>query len=202
MPSMHYAGIGPTQTPAIVTEIVLSVARQLFRSGYTLRSGGVGADFAFEIGTPENKILILEDQAWVSKPSVVGEVGSGFARKVEYMPGDAFFMESKVREHHPEPFRLNGAARKRMRAGALRVLEYKRPGLELPQVDFVLCWTADGSIDGGGRPGELGHVLRLAQHYGIPVFNLEPDVPACLDRLWAHLGLSSNHMGSIINKQE
>lgn len=202
MPSMHYAGIGARETPAVVKEIMLSVARQLWRSGYTLRSGGVGADFAFEIGTPENKILILGDQAWVSKPSVVGEVGSGFARKVEYMPGDAFFMESKVREHHPEPFRLNGAARKRMRAGALRVLEYKRPGLELPQVDFVLCWTPDGSIDGGGRPGELGHVLRLAQHYGIPVFNLEPDVPACLDRLWAHLGLSSNHMRSITNKQE
>jgi hypothetical protein len=185
MPSMHYAGIGTGQAPDGVREIALDVARRLWRLGYALRVGGAaGEDFAFEIGAPENKIVIQEDQVWVSQPSVVGNVGSGSARKVEYMPGDVFFMESKVKEHHPHPYALRGAARKRMRRGALHVLGYKRPGLELPQVDFVVCWAPDGSIDDAG---ELGHVLRLARHYNIPVFNLEPDAAGCLDRLWVHL---------------
>ena len=185
MPSMHYAGIGTGQAPDKIREIALDVARRLWRLGYALRVGGAaGEDFAFEIGAPENKVILQEDHAWVSQPSVVGVVGSGVARKVEYMPGDVFFMESKVKEHHPHPYALRGAARKRMRRGALHVLGYKRPGLELPQVDFVVCWAPDGSIDDAG---ELGHVLRLARHYNIPVFNLEPDAAGCLERLWVHL---------------
>jgi hypothetical protein len=42
---------------------------------------------------------------------------------------------------------------------------------------FVLCWTPDGSLDGRGRRvGGTGQALRIAHHYGVPVFNLaRPD---------------------------
>ena len=127
MPSMHYAGIGTGQAPDEVREIALDVARRLWRLGYALRVGGAaGEDFAFEIGAPENKIVLQEDHAWVSQPSVVGVVGSGVARKVEYMPGDVFFMELKVGDHHPHPYALRGAARKRMRQAVAYILALQR----------------------------------------------------------------------------
>ena len=185
MPSMHYAGIGPQNTPGEINDIFMGIARCLWRTGYALRTGcELGADFAFMIGAPDNKLVLHENFVYVSRSSVVGQIGSGVAVRVDYMPGDVFFMEEQVKEHHPNPFSLQGLARKRMRRGALCVLPYCRVGLELPQVDFVVCWAPDGSID---DDGELGHVLRLARRYGIPVFNLEPDAAGCLDRLWAHL---------------
>jgi hypothetical protein len=38
---------------------------------------------------------------------------------------------------------------------------------------FVLCWTADGSLDGAARTsGGTGQALRIAAHYEIPVLNI------------------------------
>ena len=38
---------------------------------------------------------------------------------------------------------------------------------------FVLCWTPDASLDGCGQDvGGTGQALRIAHHYGVPVFNI------------------------------
>lgn len=40
-------------------------------------------------------------------------------------------------------------------------------------VAIVICWTADGSLDGAGPlAGGTGQALRVAHNHGIPVLNL------------------------------
>lgn len=41
-------------------------------------------------------------------------------------------------------------------------------------VDFVLCWTPDGSLDGRGNDtGGTGQALRIAHAHGIEVINMK-----------------------------
>ena len=40
-------------------------------------------------------------------------------------------------------------------------------GLDEPDSEFVICWTHDGTDVGG-----TGQAIRIANHYGIPVFNM------------------------------
>jgi hypothetical protein len=43
----------------------------------------------------------------------------------------------------------------------------------LDPVRLVVCWTADGSLDGEGLYEDgTGQALRIAHHHGIPVLNL------------------------------
>jgi len=176
MPSMHYAGIGSRKTPGHIQDLMVAVATRLWRLGYTLRSGGaVGADYAFELGAPSCTIF-REDYADIRDPA-------GF-RRVVYSPETIAFMESFVVAYHPVPHALKGDPRKWMRRNTLQVMSHSQEGLELPQVDFVLCWTPDGSLDGAHRSaGGTGQALRIAHRHGIPVLNLEPDANETLKRL-------------------
>ena len=187
MASMHYAGIGSRRTPEPILDLMGRVAGRLERLGYTLRSGGAqGADRAFELGC-EKKIIFYQDHARCSGGALLDHQDSS-TYEVQYSGSDIEFMELFVQRHHPVPMALRGAARKLMRRNALQVSRYSRPRLELPWVDFVLCWTPDGSSDGASRAaGGTGQALRIAHHHGIPVFNLEPDPAGCLDRLKGHL---------------
>ena len=180
MPSMHYAGIGSRETPDSILGLIGEVSWRLDRLGYTLRSGGaVGADTGFELRST-NKVLLYADHAC--------RISDGISRRIEYAPADIEFMEGFVRKHHPVPMALKGTPRKWMRRNTLQVMAHNLSGLELPQVDFVLCWTPDGSLDGASRSaGGTGQALRIARHHGIPVFNLEPNPRHCLSRLKDHL---------------
>lgn len=179
MPSMHYAGIGSRRTPDSILELISKISSRLDLLGYTLRSGGaVGADLGFETCST-SKIVFYADHA---------EVSGKRPCRIEYAPADIEFMEGFVRKHHPVPMALKSLPRKWMRRNTLQVMAHNLSGLELPRVDFVLCWTPDGSLDGASRSaGGTGQALRIARHHGIPVFNLEPDPAGCLDRLKGHL---------------
>jgi len=37
----------------------------------------------------------------------------------------------------------------------------------LKESDFIICWTKDGKFSGG-----TGQALRIADHYGIKIYNL------------------------------
>lgn len=41
------------------------------------------------------------------------------------------------------------------------------PNLDDP-VEFIICWTKDGKASGG-----TGQAIRIANDYGVPVFNLK-----------------------------
>jgi hypothetical protein len=64
---------------------------------------------------------------------------------------------------HPAPAKLSSYARRLMNRNALQILGKNG---DTP-VDFVVCWTKDGKASGG-----TGHAIRIAEYFGIPVFNL------------------------------
>jgi hypothetical protein len=177
---MHYAGIGSRETPLSTRNLMTAVARRLSRLGYTLRSGGAdGADSAFRAGA---------DRSWIFYKDHALRLSPEGDEKIEYNAEDILFMEGFVTKYHPVPHALKGGGRELMRRNTLQVMNYSQHWLEVPRVDFVLCWTPDGSLDGANRSaGGTGQALRISRHHGIPVFNLEPDAPAALNRLAALL---------------
>lgn len=118
---MCYAGIGSRQTPEDVQARMTKLAKILGGKGYTLRSGGaVGADQAFERGSPRSEIFLARD--------------------------DLPLWADVFTEHfHPAPDRLTEWPRKLMNRNAMQILG---PDGNTP-VDFVVCWTEGGKKKGG-----------------------------------------------------
>lgn len=155
----YYAGIGSRQTPPDVLEQMTLLARLYAGSGFILRSGhAAGADQAFERGAGEQVEVYLP---W---PSYNMEVPKkGFLRH-SARPG-AF----KIAEQfHPAWGELGYGAR-RMHARNSHII--LGDDLDVP-VEFVVCWTKDGRREGG-----TGQALRIAEHYGIPIYDLALTIP-------------------------
>jgi len=50
---------------------------------------------------------------------------------------------------------------------------------------FLLCWTADGTLDGSTcASGSVGQALRIAYNYRIPVYNLQRPEHLALAQNW------------------
>lgn len=145
-----YAGIGSRQTPPLVLTLMAKWAVYLAQSGYTLRSGGAfGADCAFENGCD---IVQGVKQIFTAND----------ARRYPHW-----------REHaakfHP--------VWRDLTAG-MQLLHARNSAIVLGQslaepVDFVLCWTPDGTSKGG-----TGQALRIAADEGIPIFNFWNSIDA------------------------
>lgn len=135
--------------------------------GWTLRSGGQrrGADQAFEDGC-----LSVMHKKEIYLP------WDGFCDK--HHDGKEYF--NSVDEHiieralgfHPNPRTLIEPERKLMGRNLQIVMGDALNTL----VDMIICWTESGKVKGG-----TGHAMRVAKHYGIPIFNLWND--NCLDDL-------------------
>lgn len=65
---------------------------------------------------------------------------------------------------HPNPKALSDYARRLMNRNAMQILgkDGNTP------IEFVVCWTKDGKASGG-----TGQAIRIAEYFGIPVFNLK-----------------------------
>lgn len=149
---MYYAGIGSRETPTEVLEYFQKVARFLAKRGVVLRSGGAdGADKAFEIGCD----------------SVRGD-------KEIYLPWRYFEDSSSdlvvsnpeayeiAEQLHPYWHNLKDGAKKLQARNTHQVLGWD---LKTPS-RFIMCWTKNGKGSGG-----TGQAIRVAEHYGIPVFD-------------------------------
>lgn len=130
-----------------------SIGRYLAISGLQLRSGGArGADTAFEEGCDKAKGL---KQIFLPYEN--------FNRNES-----PFFTVTKearllAKQFHPAWEHLGFTGRNFMGRNCYQVL-----GLDLQTpVDFIVCWTHRGRIEGG-----TGQALRMADHYNIPVCNL------------------------------
>lgn len=148
-----YAGIGSRQTPKDILDKMSEIASFLARKGFTLRSGGAeGADSAFEFGCDfekGNKEIFLPWENFNNNTS-----------KLYAQHQKAFTL---AHELHPNWKNLKYSVQKLMARNVHQILG---KDLDCP-VDFVVCWTPNGSGSGG-----TGQALRLAKKHEIKVFDL------------------------------
>lgn len=148
----YYAGIGARATPMYVQEYFSSLAAFLATKGFTLRSGGAqGADIAFELGCDR-----MNGQKEIYLPWKYFERSN--SNLIVSNP-KAFEI---AEQFHPYWNNLKAGAKKLQARNSHQVLGY---ALDEP-VKFVICWTKDGKGSGG-----TGQALRIAKHYGIPIFD-------------------------------
>jgi hypothetical protein len=171
-PRRPYAGIGSRDAPQRVLSHMEALGQGLARLGWVLRSGASpGSDQAFYRGAragggPVELYLPwpgFEEQSWRQE--------GGAELSVLERPSEAA-CELAAR-FHPDWERLDCCARRLLARDSHEVL-----GAELDsRASLVVCWTADGTLDGGGSGADgTRQALRIAHHHGIPVFNLaRPD---------------------------
>lgn len=148
-----YAGIGSREAPGDILALMTRIAAWLSARGYKLRSGGApGSDTAFELGAGAAKEIFLP---WL-----------GFNGRYDgiVLAGE-YETEARAiaKRFHPAWGRCSPGARSLHTRNVPQVLG---ADLRTPSA-FVACWTKDGGSTGG-----TGQALRIADGYGIPIFNL------------------------------
>lgn len=122
-----YAGIGCTETPKEILELMTLAAKVFADKGFTLRSGGaVGADTAFEKGCGTNKEIFRAKDC----TNVAREMAS---------------------KYHPAWNKCNSHIRNLHGRNCQIILGQDVTNPE--PVKFVLCWTPDGKDSGGTGQG-------------------------------------------------
>lgn len=173
----YYAGIGSRETPPGILALMTKIATRLAShhgDGFWLRSGHApGADQAFESGA-----------VWEGEPHLTSFLPwDGFeGGKVRFAPfayGVSERNDAIAEEFHPAWDRLTQGARKLHSRNVAQILG--RP--DEPYSSFVICWTKDGKASGG-----TGQAIRIADAFGIPVYNLYDQ--ATRDRLQSFAGRS------------
>lgn len=142
MPNNYYAGIGSQETPQSICDLMVEIAGWLCDEGWILRSGGARG----------------ADTAFE-----VGARGKARIFRAEHATLSSLFLAEMF---HPAWHKCSPNVKNLHARNGLILL-----GKELTNPDefvkFVACWTPNGAIAGG-----TGQGLRIAEHYGIPVFNL------------------------------
>lgn len=159
-----YAGIGSRETPSHICDKMVEISRLLERKfSYTLRSGGaVGSDTAFEQGVIQYKEIF-----YTYGYRVNGE------RVIQYDQQDWDFATKMFKLYHPSKGNIKNAGVKNLLIR--NTFQIFGVGIDSERVDFVLCYTPDGS-DGSStsdNTGGTGQALRIAHDYKIPVYNLK-----------------------------
>jgi hypothetical protein len=158
-----YAGIGSRETPAAVCRAMARVAGRLARADFELRSGHAeGADIAFEYGVPpawtQHSLIFLP---WSGFNAHLPDVGP--VRGREIVVRSSFKADQLVRDYHPHPERLTQGAFALHRRNGYQVLgEF----LTAP-ADFIVCWRDPRKARSG-----TDQALRIAEAFGVPVYNL------------------------------
>ena len=150
-----YAGIGSRQTPADVLELMDSIAAMLARRGWLLRTGGSpGADQSFYRGAVAAHGRVELYLPWPGFEAAARRVDDTEVRLFPAPSNDAYALAAGF---HPGWHDLAPAARHLLARDGHQVLG----GDLATPVQFVVCWTADGSLDGSSpRSGGTGQALR------------------------------------------
>lgn len=144
--TISYAGIGARKTPDAILLKLEMIGALLGARGYILRTGrAAGADTAFEVGARRVK-------------------GPMFLRvRSNWQPA-----LDHAAKFHPNWEACDEDARWLHARNSMIMLgdgdQFNDP------VNFVVCWT-----EGAKERGGTGQALRIANHYGVPVFNLADD---------------------------
>lgn len=177
-----YAGVGSRETPRDILQAMAHIAIALYGHGFTLRSGGApGADTAFEKGV--HRALLQREvngEDW-GDPKEIYIPWEGFQRKQSNLSthGDPYVIRvtdtkaayDLAAKHHPAWSHLSSWARRLHARNCYQILGRN---LDSP-VEFVVCWTKDGAENAAQTSkdtGGTGMAIRLADAYGIAVYNL------------------------------
>jgi hypothetical protein len=162
-----YAGVGSRETPATVLARIRELARGYARAGWTLRTGGSpGADQAFLEGALGGGGAIELYLPWPGFEAGALAAAAGRARIVERPAPAAFALAARL---HPRWPSLPEPERALLARDGHEVL-----GADLDDpAAVVICWTADGSLDGDGLLADgTGQALRVARAHGVASVNL------------------------------
>lgn len=177
MSKLRYAGIGSRETPGDILTMMTEFAFDFANDAILCSGGCKGADKAFEFGVAQAMEFHawpeLQDFAeiyWPWKNYGEGESDWGWIAptRIDSIP-EAYDL---AEQFHPAWHACKRGARSLHARNAHIIMgdDLKSP------VDFVLCWTPDGSLDGTGpKSGGTGQALRMATHFGIEVRNLQRD---------------------------
>jgi hypothetical protein len=198
----YYTGIGSRETPGPILALMKALAMMLCDEKWVLRSGGApGADSAFEAGAlearPKYGAANTPIQVWLPWSKFEGRpMGNGW----DYVVGHPADMEI-AEKFHPAWDRCSRGARllHTRNVGQIlgrRITHYgsvNDPDPEIveyrePVSRFVICWT-----EGGLGRGGTGQALRIAKHYGVPIFDL--GLPSVEARLRARLSKGMRQVG-------
>lgn len=160
-PRHTYAGIASRRTPGPALTAMRATAERLSTLGYTMRSGHApGADSAFEVASQKSEIY-LPWSSFESNRPIVGTY-------VQDQPTNAAMqLASRI---HPAWDKLDRGPRALHARNMHQILGQD---LQSP-VDFVVCYTPDGSLTGHGPDtGGTATALRLAYRNNIPVINIK-----------------------------
>lgn len=149
MTEKRYAGIGSRSTPLDLRLTINRVALSLEARGYTLYSGAATGADTFFAERVQRKKEFLPRKGFNGSSSPFFEISP-----------EALELAAR---YHPRFHSLSQEAQKLMARNGYQVLDLD---LRTP-VEFIACWTPGGEIVGG-----TGQALRIAQSWGIPVFNL------------------------------
>ena len=151
--TLTYTGVGSRETPKEVQAMMEAFAFNLAARKWTLRSGHAGgADLAFEHGCNLGKGL---------KEIYIPWKGFNDSRSPYYTVCDR--AKTIASEIHPRFENCTAGAQKLHGRNVYQVL-----GLHLNDPsNFLICWTPKGGIVGG-----TATAIRLAQKYGVQIFNL------------------------------
>lgn len=157
-----YTGVGSRETPEEILKMMEHVAYRLGSMGWTLRSGcAPGADSAFERGALKNSSP--KPELYLPWPNFEGRAEEAVTRT--HPQREAFEIAA---QHHPAWPRLSRGARALHSRNVHQILG---PDVTAPVLShFVICWTPDGAGGGG-----TGQAIRIANHYGVSVFDLARD---------------------------
>lgn len=167
-----YAGIGSRETPRRVLELMEALAGRLARRGWVLRTGASpGADQGFYRGARAAGGPVELYLPWPDFEAGSRQDADPLEMRVLARPSaEAYELAARI---HPGWDDLEDEARHLLARDAHEVL-----GADLVSpARFVVCWTADGSLDGRGAGADgTRQALRIAAEREIPVFNLaRPD---------------------------
>ncbi len=163
-----YAGVGARETPADMLETIERVAMQLARAGWTLRTGmSPGADQAFYRGARAAGGRVELYLPWPSFQAQARPHTEGPDVFVLPAPGPRAY--ALAARFHPGWSELSAETRELRARDVHEVL-----GRDLfSPARLVVCWTADGSLDGtGAGAGGTGQALRVAHGHGVGVLNV------------------------------
>lgn len=173
-----YAGIGSRKTPAEIITVIKKIAILLALDGKTLSTGAaLGADQAFAEGAnmAHGKINLhlpwaTYEQAW---RNTLGNITTSVLGKND---SSAF---KSVEDYHPAAAKLTQGPK------ALHARNFNI--ITKPLVDFIVCWTTNGTMTGG-----TGQALRIADALQIKIYNLGD--PATLEAMLGALERRSSEV--------